>query len=58
MSARSADGAAVLPCAIIAECLYSTLTPDPDIPLLELSYPNEQDAAFAAPRTSAALDGV
>ncbi len=30
------------------ECLRYTLTLDPDVTLLGLSFPNEQDAAFAA----------
>ena len=30
------------------ECVHYTLTADPDVALLGLSFPNEQDAAFAA----------
>jgi aryl-alcohol dehydrogenase-like predicted oxidoreductase len=45
------DGGAVLPRLTVAECLHYTLTLDPDVALLGLSYPNEQDAAFAAARS-------
>ena len=45
------DAAATLPRLTVAECLHYTLTLDPDVALLGLSYPNEQDAAFAAART-------
>ena len=45
------DTGAVLPRLTVAECLHYTLTLDPDIALLGLSYPNEQDAAFAAARS-------
>lgn len=34
----------------VAECLSFTLTCDPDVALLGMSFPNEQDAAFAAAR--------
>jgi len=44
------DAAATLPRLTVAECLHYTLTLDPDVALLGLSYPNEQDAAFAAAR--------
>jgi 1-deoxyxylulose-5-phosphate synthase len=44
------DGEALLPRLSVAECLHYTLTLDPDVALLGLSYPNEQDAAFAAAR--------
>ena len=40
----------VLPRLGVAECLHYTLTLDPDVALLGLSFPNEQDAAFAAAR--------
>jgi len=40
--------AASLPRLSVAECLHYTLTLDPDVTLLGLSFPNEQDAAFAA----------
>ena len=50
---RSSGGAAVpdapaLPHLTVAECLHYTLTCDPDVTLLGMSFPNEQDAAFAA----------
>jgi hypothetical protein len=32
----------------VEECLRYTLTCDPDVALLGLSFPNEQDAAWAA----------
>jgi hypothetical protein len=32
----------------VDECVRYTLTVDPDVALLGLSFPNEQDAAFAA----------
>ena len=39
----------------MAECLHYTLTLDPDVALLGLSYPNEQDLAFAAAHSFAPL---
>ena len=42
------DAVAVLPCLTVSECLHYTLTLDPDVALLGLSFPNEQDQAFAA----------
>ncbi len=48
-SGGSDDGAApLLPRLEVAECVRYTLTLDPDVALLGLSFPNEQDAAFAA----------
>jgi aryl-alcohol dehydrogenase-like predicted oxidoreductase len=41
-------GEAVLPRLSVEECVRYTLTLDPDVALLGLSFPNEQDAAFAA----------
>lgn len=41
-------GRAVLPRLSVAECLHYTLTLDPDVTLLGMSFPNEQEAAFAA----------
>jgi aryl-alcohol dehydrogenase-like predicted oxidoreductase len=41
-------GEAALPRLAVDECLRYTLTLDPDVALLGLSFPNEQDAAFAA----------
>ena len=37
-----------LPHLSVAECLGYTLTVDPDVTLLGLSFPNEQEAAFSA----------
>ena len=45
------DVEAFLPRLTVAECLHYVLTLDPDVALLGLSYPNEQDAAFAAVRS-------
>lgn len=42
--------AARLPRLSVAECVHYTLTLDPDVALLGLSFPNEQDEAFAAAR--------
>lgn len=42
---------AQLPHLSVAECLHYTLTCDPDVALLGMSFPNEQDAAFAAATT-------
>ncbi len=48
----SSGGAAVvetiLPRLSVDECLHYTLTLDPDVALLGLSFPNEQDAALTA----------
>lgn len=38
----------VLPRLSVEDCLHYTLTCDPDVALLGMSFPNEQDAAFAA----------
>jgi len=38
----------MLPRLTVAECLHYTLTIGPDVTLLGLSFPNEQDAAFTA----------
>ncbi len=53
LSSGGSDDAAeaVLPRLSVSECLHYTLTLDPDVALLGLSFPNEQDAAFAAFRT-------
>lgn len=45
------DAQAVLPRLSVNDCLHYTLTIDPDVALLGLSYPNEQDQAFAAAQT-------
>ena len=50
------DAQAVLPRLTVAECLHYTLTLDPDVALLGLSFPNEQDAAFAAAESFTPLD--
>ena len=57
------DAVAALPRLTVAECLHYTLTLDPDVALLGLSYPNEQDAAFAAagsfqPLTPAQMEDI
>jgi aryl-alcohol dehydrogenase-like predicted oxidoreductase len=41
-------GAPLLPRLSVSECLDYTLSHDPDVTLLGLSFPNEQDAAFTA----------
>jgi len=41
-------GTALLPRLSVEECVRYTLTLDPDVALLGLSFPNEQDAAFAS----------
>jgi aryl-alcohol dehydrogenase-like predicted oxidoreductase len=47
-SGGSDDAVATMPRLTVAECVHYTLTLDPDVALLGLSFPNEQDAAFAA----------
>ena len=42
--------ASVLPRLTPEECVRYTLSCDPDVALLGMSFPNEQDAAFAAAR--------
>ena len=42
------DTQALLPRLSVSECLTYTLTLDPDVALLGLSFPNEQDHAFAS----------
>ena len=49
------DAVATLPRLSVEECVHYTLTLDPDVALLGLSFPNEQDAAFAAARAFAPL---
>jgi aryl-alcohol dehydrogenase-like predicted oxidoreductase len=49
-SGGSDNSEAMLPRLSVAECLHYTLTLDPDVALLGLSFPNEQDQAFAAAR--------
>jgi aryl-alcohol dehydrogenase-like predicted oxidoreductase len=48
------SGPPLLPHLSVAQCLHYTLTCDPDVALLGLSHPAEQDAAFAAAQTFAA----
>ena len=55
-SGGSDDVEAVLPRLSVAECLHYTLTLDPDVALLGMSFPNEQDEALAAARTFAPLN--
>lgn len=56
LSSGGVEGAqAVLPRLGVAECVHYTLTLDPDVALLGLSFPNEQDEAFAAARSFAPL---
>lgn len=62
-SGGSDAGAPTLPRLSVEDCLRYTLTLDPDVTLLGLSFPNEQDAAFAAaanfrPLTPAEMDDV
>jgi 1-deoxyxylulose-5-phosphate synthase len=52
LSSGGADNVeAALPRLGVEECLHYTLTLDPDVALLGLSFPNEQDQAFAAARS-------
>jgi aryl-alcohol dehydrogenase-like predicted oxidoreductase len=56
LSSGGDDGAvAVLPRLGVEECVHYTLTLNPDVALLGLSFPNEQDQAFAAARSFAPL---
>jgi aryl-alcohol dehydrogenase-like predicted oxidoreductase len=51
LSSGGSDGVqAVLPRLSVEECVRYTLTLDPDVALLGLSFPNEQDEAFTAAR--------
>ncbi len=45
---KDVAGKPVLPTLSVEDCVRFTLTVDPDAALLGLSFPNEQDAAFAA----------
>jgi aryl-alcohol dehydrogenase-like predicted oxidoreductase len=47
--------ATMLPRLEVDECLHYTMTVDPDVALLGLSYANEQEAAFAAAEAFAPL---
>lgn len=55
-SGGSNDGATILPRLSVADCLHYTMTLDPDVALLGLSFPNEQDEAFAAAANFHPLD--
>lgn len=55
-SGGSEEGIALLPRLTVAECLHYTMTLDPDVALLGLSFANEQDAAFSAVRDFRPLD--
>lgn len=46
-----AENDPAVPRLTIEECVHYTLTCDPDVALLGMSFPNEQDAAFAAARS-------
>jgi len=48
---KEGDAAPVLPRLTVSECLHYTLTIGPDVTLLGLSFPNEQDTAFEALRS-------
>lgn len=50
------DVDASVPRLTIEECVHYTLTCDPDVALLGMSFPNEQDAAFAAARSFKTLN--
>jgi 1-deoxyxylulose-5-phosphate synthase len=50
------SSAPTLPRLTVEECLHYTLTLDPDVALLGMSFPNEQDAALAAAATFRPLD--
>jgi 1-deoxyxylulose-5-phosphate synthase len=52
------DTAPQLPRLGVAECLHYTMTLDPDVALLGLSFANEQDAAFAAAHSFQPLDAA
>jgi 1-deoxyxylulose-5-phosphate synthase len=59
VSSGGTDGVeAALPRLTAAECLHYVLTLDPDVALLGLSYPNEQDQAFAAARAFCPLSAA
>lgn len=54
---ESESGGAALPRLTAEECVRYTLTCDPDVALLGMSFPNEQDAAFAAARAFEPFSG-
>lgn len=53
-----AETQAVLPRLTVSECLHYTLTIDPDVALLGLSFSNEQDQAFAAAQNFQPLTAI
>lgn len=53
---RDGNGAPMLPRLSVDDCVRYTLTLDPDVALLGLSFPNEQDAAWAAARAFVPFD--
>lgn len=55
-SGGSDDALPTLPRLSVDECVRYTLTLDPDVALLGMSFPNEQDAALAAARDFQPLD--
>jgi aryl-alcohol dehydrogenase-like predicted oxidoreductase len=55
-SGGETETVAVLPRLSVAECLHYTLTLAPDVALLGMSFPNEQDAALEAARSFAPLN--
>jgi len=52
---KAVAGESVLPKLTARECVHYTLTVDPDVALLGMSFPNEQDAAFEAALSFAPL---
>jgi len=57
------DGQPQLPHLSVRQCVHHTLTLGPDVAMLGLSFPNEQDAAFAAamdftPLSAAQMDRI
>lgn len=57
LSSRGDDGATpTLPHLSVEECVRFTLTHDPDVALLGMSFPNEQDAALQAAHDFQPLD--
>jgi 1-deoxyxylulose-5-phosphate synthase len=52
------NSTAILPRLSVSECLHYTMTLDPDVALLGMSFPNEQDAAFSAAQNFQPLSAV
>jgi hypothetical protein len=62
-SSGAVVGAPILPHMSVSTCVRYTLTRDPDVTVLGMSFPNEQDAAFEAalafvPMTEAELEAA